>query len=463
MLEGICYMDRSDAMRDQSIGKLLLKFSLPAIVGMLVNALYNIISRIFVGQGVGKLALAATTIAFPIMIIMFAFAMLFGIGATALISIRLGQQKKDEAEKVVGNATLMLVVFPALVAAIFLLYTDPILIAIGASKDVLPYARDYIHIIMFGSVFGSISFGVNNFIRAEGSPKTSMYTQILSAGVNIVLHYVFIMKMGMGIKGAAWATVIAQAVSAAWVMSYFLTGKSLLKIRAKYLMPEWSILLKIMAIGFSPFAMQIAQSIQNLILNKALYNYGGDLALSAVGILMGVSTLLFMPIVGISQGAQPIIGYNYGAHQYQRVKETLKIGTIAGTVIAVVGLVVIRIWPVEIASLFGDDKELIALTAHAMLIFFAMFPVVGFQIVNANYFQAVGKAREAAFLSLARQVLFFIPLLLILPRYWGIEGVWRTAPIADLFSTIFTAVFILREVKKLNTKTAAQSKNATSH
>lgn len=456
-------MDRSDAMRDQSIGKLLLKFSLPAIVGMLVNALYNIISRIFVGQGVGKLALAATTIAFPIMIIMFAFAMLFGIGATALISIRLGQQKKDEAEKVVGNATLMLVVFPALVAAIFLLYTDPILIAIGASKDVLPYARDYIHIIMFGSVFGSISFGVNNFIRAEGSPKTSMYTQILSAGVNIVLHYVFIMKMGMGIKGAAWATVIAQAVSAAWVMSYFLTGKSLLKIRAKYLMPEWSILLKIMAIGFSPFAMQIAQSIQNLILNKALYNYGGDLALSAVGILMGVSTLLFMPIVGISQGAQPIIGYNYGAHQYQRVKETLKIGTIAGTVIAVVGLVVIRIWPVEIASLFGDDKELIALTAHAMLIFFAMFPVVGFQIVNANYFQAVGKAREAAFLSLARQVLFFIPLLLILPRYWGIEGVWRTAPIADLFSTIFTAVFILREVKKLNTKTAAQSKNATSH
>ncbi|MEG6615226.1 MATE family efflux transporter [Peptococcaceae bacterium 1198_IL3148] len=445
-------MNQSDIMRDQSIGKLLLNFSLPAIVGMLVNAMYNIISRIFVGQGVGPLALAATTIAFPVMIIMFAAAMLFGIGATALISIRLGQQKNNEAEKVMGNATLMLVIFPAIIAVIFFMFTEPILIAIGASENVLPYAKDYIQIIMLGSVFGSISFGVNNFIRAEGNPKIAMYTQILSAVVNIILHYIFIMKMGMGIKGAAWATVVAQGVSAVWVLSYFFTGKSLLKIRVKYLMPEWPILIKIMAIGFSPFAMQIAQSVQNLILNRALMNYGGDLALSAVGIMMGISTLLFMPIVGISQGAQPIIGYNYGAHQYQRVKKTLKIASIAGTVIAVVGYVALRIWSVEIISLFGDDQELINLTNHAMLVFFALLPVIGFQIINANYFQAVGKAREAAILSMSRQILFFIPLLLILPRFWGIEGVWRAAPIADFLSVIFTAVFIYGEIRKLNKK-----------
>lgn len=457
-------MNSSEMMRNQKIGQLLFNFSLPAIVAMLVNALYNIVSRIFVGREVGALALAGITVGFPIMIILMAVSMLFGVGATALISIRLGEQKKAEAEKVAGNATVMLVLLPAILTLAFLLFTEPILALFGASKNVLPYARDYVTIIMFGSVFGSISMGMNNFIRAEGNPKMAMNTQIVGAVVSIGLHYVFIYHMGMGIKGAAWATVIAQLVSATWVLSYYFTGRSLVKIRLKNLKPQWPIILSIAAIGFSPFAMQIAFSIQQLILNKTLMFYSGDMGLSAVGILMSLATLLIMPIIGISQGAQPIIGYNYGAGQYQRVKETIKIAVMASTGIAVVGYVVVRLWSTEIAGLFSEDGQLIALASHAMLIFFAVLPLAGFQIICSNYFQAVGKAREAAILGLARQVLFFIPLLLILPHFWGVEGVWRTAPIADILAVTLTAMLIYRERNKLNQMPAvmpAETKGAT--
>ncbi|GAB6178749.1 MATE family efflux transporter [Desulfotomaculum defluvii] len=457
-------MNRSDAMRDQEIGSLLLKFSLPAIVGMLVNSLYNIVDRIFVGRGVGSLAIAATTVAFPIMIILMAVSMLIGVGATALISIRLGEQKKEEAEKVAGNAMTMLILLPAIFAILFLLFTEPILVAFGASENVLPYARDFVYIIMFGSIFGSISMGMNNFIRAEGNPKMAMNTQILGALINIVLNYFFIFRLGLGLKGSALATVISQFISSVWVLSYFFTGKSLVKIKTKNLMPQWPILLSIMAIGFSPFAMQIANSIQQLILNKTLMNYGGDMALSAVGIMMSLSTLLFMPILGISQGAQPIIGYNYGARQYQRVKETLKIAIIASTAIALAGYLVLIIWPTEIVGLFSTDKQLIALTVHAMMIFFTMLPVLGFQIISSTYFQAVGKAKESAILSLSRQVLLFIPLLLILPHFWGIDGVWRTAPIADFLAVILTATVIYLEMRKLGKVTViAQSEEVACH
>lgn len=453
-------MDRSEVMRNQSIGKLLFSFSLPAVVGMLVNSLYNIISRIFVGHGVGDLALAAITIAFPVMIIFMAVAMLFGIGATALISIRLGEQKLAEAERVAGNAILMMILLTAALTVVSIIFVGPMLIFFGASAEVLPLAKDYVIIILLGSIFGAISFGVNNFIRAEGNPNVAMATQILSALVNIILHYIFIFRMGMGIKGAAWATVLAQLASAIWVLGYFFTGKSLIKIRIANLKPHWPILLRISTIGFAPFAMQLAFSVQQFILNKALITYGGDLALAAAGIIMGLSTILIMPIIGISQGAQPIIGYNYGARQYKRIKETLKLGVIASTVIAVAGFLAIKLWSAEIAGLFTDNGELIALTAHALMIFFAMLPVVGFQIICANYFQAVGKAKESAILSLSRQVLFFIPLLLILPPLWGINGVWRCAPIADLLSVIITAVFIYREMGKLNKASIVASKGA---
>ena len=443
-------MDRTQAMRYQKINSLLWNFSLPAIVGMVVNSLYNIVDRIFLGRGIGSLAIAATTVAFPMMIILMAVSVLIGVGATALISIRLGEQKHEEAEKVIGTATTMIILLPVIFALFFFLYTEPILIAFGASEEVLPYAKDFMQIIMLGAGFGTISMGMNNFIRAEGNPRMAMYTQLLGGAVNVVLNYVFIFQFGWGMKGSAFATVLGQLTGAVWVLSYFYSGRSIVKIRWKYLRPQWPILLSIMAIGFAPFAMQVANSVQHLILNKTVIHYSGDIALSAVGIMMSIGTILFMPILGLSQGAQPIIGFNYGARQYDRVKETFKVAVFAGTAISVIGWLIVHIWPAQIIGLFTrDDVELIALTTHAIIIYFAMLPVLGFQIIGSTYFQAVGKPIQSTILSLSRQVLIFIPPLVILPRFWGIEGVWRTPPIADLLAVLLTGTLILFEMKNI--------------
>ncbi len=439
-----------------NIGKLLWEFSLPAIIGVLVNALYNIIARIFVGRGIGYVAIAATTVAFPIMIINMAVAMLIGIGATALISILLGQQKKQEAEKIAGNATLLLIILPFIISVAYFIFSDTILTLFGASQEVLPYARDYIHIIMMGAVPGAIAFGMNNFIRSEGNPRFAMLTQIIGAVINVILNYVFIFKLGFGIKGAALGTIIAQTVSAIWVLSYFLQGRSIVKIKLKNLKPQFAIVAKIVSIGFAPFAMQIAASVQQTLLNKTLMAYGGDLALSAVGIIMSVSMLLIMPIVGISQGAQPLIGFNYGAKQYERVQETLKKGMMAGTGLAVLGYILIQTCATQIVELFSKgDTALTQLSGNALVTFLALLPIVGFQIIGANYFQAVGKPVQSAILSLSRQVLIFIPLLLILPNFWGIEGVWRTAPISDFLSAILIASFLFIEMKKMKNEKPA--------
>ncbi|MDD2620186.1 MAG: MATE family efflux transporter [Syntrophomonadaceae bacterium] len=446
-------MDHDIPMRDQAIGSLLWKFSIPAIVAMLVNSLYNIIDRIFIGQGVGSVGIAATTVAFPLMLILMAFSMLIGIGATALISIRLGERRKEEAEKIIANAMALLIILPLLLTGIYLLFADSILILFGASKEVLPYARDFTHIIMLGSFIGSISMGMNNFIRAEGNPRLAMYTQVIGTVINIVLNYVFIFKLGWGIKGSALATLSGQSFSAIWVLSYFFSERSVVKIRIKNLKLQLPIISSIVTIGFAPFAMQLANSIQNLILNKTLIIYGGDMALSSIGIIMSIATLLFMPIVGVSQGAQPIIGYNFGAQQYDRVKEALQKAIIAASCIAVLGFIIVRCWPTEIVSLFSDgNTQLTNMTSNAMLIFFTMFPVVGFQIVCSSYFQAVGKAVQSIILSLSRQVLLFIPLLLILPNFWGINGVWRTAPIADGLAVCLTAAVIYYEINNITKK-----------
>ncbi len=442
-------MEKSTEMRDGKIGGLLWKFSLPAIVGMLVNALYNIIDRIFVGQGVGAIAIAAITVAFPIMLIMMGISILIGVGATALLSIRMGEQKLEEAEKVAGNGAVMLILLPLILTIAYLLFSEKILLLFGASTEVLPYARDFTHIIMLGSAFGSISMGMNNFIRAEGNPKIAMLTQLIGAFINTALNYIFIFKLGLGIKGSALATVSGQFISALWVLYYYASGRSIIKIRLKNLKPQKAILLGIMSIGFAPFAMQITGSIQNLILNKTLMAYGGDLALSAVGIMISIATLIFMPIFGISQGAQPLIGFNYGARQYDRVKETLRKAVLSGTCIALLFYLAIHIWPDQIVGLFSKNMALTQMTSQAMLVYFALLPVIAFQIICSTYFQAVGKPVQATILSLSRHILIFIPLLLILPRFWGIDGVWRTAPIADALSVILTAGVIYLEMKNL--------------
>ncbi len=443
-------MKAHEALAKQSINKLLWQFSWPAIVGMLCIALYSVVDRIFVGRGVGSLAIAATTVAFPLMVVLLALSLLIGVGATALISIRLGEGRKESAEIIMGNAVTMLVLLPLLFSLVYFGFSEEILQLCGASSDVLPYARDFVHIIMLGSVAGSLSMGMNNFIRAEGNPLRAMSTQILGAIINGILNYIFIFHMGMGIKGSALATVLGQLLSTLWICSYYWTGKSLLKFRLQNFRPQLPILMSITAIGFAPFAMQLASCMQMLILNKTIMAYSGDLALSAVGIMMSIAPLVFMPILGISQGAQPIIGYNYGARKLDRVKAAFKKAVIAGSSVSLAGFLVIMLFPEVIAGMFSSgDVILTRMTSEAMTVFFSMFFVIGFQIVGSQYFQAVGKPGQAAVLSLSRQVLLFIPLLVILPVFWGIDGVWRSAPIADGLSVLITAGFVMNEMKRL--------------
>lgn len=453
-------MNNTNELRDGKINSLLWKFSWPAVIAMLINSLYNIIDRIFVGHGVGPVAIAATTVALPIMLILMAVSVLIGVGATSLISIRLGEKNSEEAEKIIGNATLLLILLPICISIIYFLFSDSILTFFGASAKVLPYAKEFTHIIMLASAFGSLSMGMVNFIRAEGNPRMSMYTQVVGTVINIVLNYIFVIKLGFGIKGSALATVCGQTFSAIWVLSYFFSGSSLLKIRLKNLKLKRSLVFKIMCIGFAPFSMQLANSLQNIILNKSLMAYSGDMALSAMGIIGSVATLMFMPILGISQGAQPIIGFNYGAQQFSRVKETLKKAVIVGTIIAVISTAVVHLWSTQIAAAFNNNNiELTKLAAHAMSVYFFMFPVVGFQIVSSQYFQAIGKPIQSTILGLSRQLLLLIPLLLILPRFWGTEGVWRTPPIADILSAIITAIVIYLEVKSINKNDMFQNVN----
>lgn len=444
-------MDRSIQLGEMKVSKLLMKFSIPAIVGMLVNALYNVVDRIFIGNGIGSEGIAGITISFPIMLIMMAFAMLIGIGANSLVSIRLGENKKEEAEGIFGNALIMLILISLSITVIGSIALNPLLKLLGASEQILPYARDYLKIILLGAVFQAIGMGMNNFIRAEGNPKIAMYTMLIGAIINTILDPIFIFGFHWGMRGAALATITAQAVSAIWVMRYFLSGKSLLKIHRKNLKLKASVVSKIIALGAAPFAMQLAASVQNFIMNTSLATYGGDIAISGMGVVNSIVTLMIMPVFGINQGVQPIIGYNYGAKKYDRVKEAYKLAVISATVIIIAGWIATRLFPVQFVSMFNnEDKELISFGTFAIKRFMMFFPIIGFQIVSSNYFQAIGKPKHSALLALSRQVLILIPALLILPRFFGLEGVVSAGPLADLTSSVVTGTFIFFEMKKLD-------------
>lgn len=446
-------MDRSKQLGEEKVARLLLKFSIPAIIGMLVNALYNVVDRIFIGNGVGPLGIAGITIGFPIMLVIMAFAMLIGIGANSLISIRLGEQKKEEAELILGNAMVLLISIALTISITGLLFLEPLLRIFGASEAVLPYSKDYLSIILCGTVAQTVGFGMNNFIRAEGNPKIAMLTMLIGAVLNTILDPIFIFLFGLGIRGAAIATVLSQVVSAVWVLYHFLSGRSTLKVHAKNIKLNFPVVRNIITLGAAPFLMQLAASLLNTIMNKSLSIYGGDIAVSGMGIVMSIMTLILMPIFGINQGAQPIIGYNYGARKFDRVKEALKLAIAAATIIASVGFVVTRLFPVQLVALFNDENaELLEFGPRAITIFLTFLPIIGFQIVSANYFQAVGKPKHSAFLSLSRQVLVLIPALLILPKFFGLDGLLMAGPTADLTSSIITGTFLFMELRHLDAK-----------
>lgn len=429
------------------------------MVGMLAQAFYNIVDRIFIGHAVGPEGIAGATVSFPFMLILMAFGMLVGIGTTTLISIRLGEQKRDQAELILGNGAVLLVGQAILLTILGLTFLDPLLRLFGASDTILPYARDYLQIIALGAVFQSVGFGLNAVIRGEGNPRIAMITMLIGAILNTILNPIFMFGFGWGMRGAASATVLAQSVSAVWVLSYFLGGTSLLRLRLTNMRLQWSVCRTILMIGSPPFAMQIAASVLNTILNNQLHTYGGNLAIAVMGIIYAVAMFISMMIFGINQGAQPIIGYNYGAGQYARVKTTLQIAILIATAIASTGFLLVMFFPAPVVWLFNrQDKALLTLGVHAIRITLLMLPVIGFQIVSASYFQAVGKPRHAMLLSLSRQVLFLIPAVLILPYFFGLNGVWAAMPTADLGSSILTACFVAAELRHLHRSPHGQTK-----
>ena len=448
--------DRSKMLGEEDIGKLLLKFSIPAIVGMLVNALYNIVDRIFIGQSVGSIGIGAIFVGAPVSLILMAFSMLVGIGGNSLSSIRLGQGKKEEAELILGNAFVLLLIISISLSVLGLIFIEPMLKLFGASDSILPYSIAYMSIILIGAPFQALGFGINSFIRGEGNPNVAMGTMLIGAILNIVLDYVFIFIFNMGMKGAALATIIAQAVSAIWVISYFLgIGKrsSMLKLQRKNMRLRRDIIKGIISIGFAPFSMQLAASMVTAILNNALSAYGGDVALSSMGVIHSITMLILMPIFGINHGAQPIIGFNYGAEKYDRVKKALRGAIITATSITTLGFIITQTMPHKLFNIFlekgSDIENILAVGTKGLRINLAMLPIIGFQIVSSNYFQATGKPKKAALLGLSRQVLILIPALIILPKFFGLTGVWAAGPVSDFVASMLTAIFLIKDLRYL--------------
>lgn len=433
----------------EPVGKLLLRYSLPAIIGMMVNGLYNVVDRIFIGNipGVGPLAIAGLGVTMPIMTIIIAFGMLIGIGTTTNISIRLGQNNKEEAEKLIGNAIVLSVIVGLMITVIGLIFGNQILQLFGASEDSLYYAKSYINIILLGSVFNIIGFAFNHIIRGDGNPKLSATIMVVGCLTNIVLDALFIFVFKMGIQGAAMATIISQFITAVWGLTYYIKGKSNLKLKKTNLKLQKNIVLTIASIGCAPFAMQIAASCVQIICNNALRSNGGDLAIGAMATINSIIMMVGMPIVGISQGAQPIVGFNYGCKKYDRADKTLKISVIAATLGLTVGWFIVQFVPEPIVSMFNSDPQLVSISVDGIRKYLFMMPLIGMSMIGSNYIQSIGKAKEAMFLSLLRQVILLVPMMLILPRFLGLNGVWFAQPIADVISFIVTFILVRIEVK----------------
>jgi len=433
----------------EPIGKLLWAYSLPTIIGTVVNALYNIVDRIFIGQGVGAMAISGLTLTFPMMMILGAFGMLIGQGSATQISIYLGRKDKKTAENILGNALVLTFIAMSIVISVSLFFLDDILIAFGGSDVTIPYAKDYLKIIIPGHIFTALSFGFNNSMRASGYPVKAMLTMLIGAVINTILDPIFIFIFDWGIEGAAYSTVISMCISAIWVMRHFTNPKSTLHFKRGCFKLNKKILLAIISIGMAPFFIQVSASLVNALMNHALKNTGGDLAIGAFGIINSYMTLIVMGIIGLNNGMQPIIGYNYGARQDDRVLRTLRYGIIIATIATTIGGLCAELFPRQLARLFTTDPELIEITVHGMRISFLLFMIVGGQIVTTNFFQAIGKAKISIFLSLTRQLLFLIPFILIFPPIWGLTGTWMALPCADFISMLVAVTMLYFQVRKL--------------
>ncbi len=443
-------MDRTQELGQTPVGRLLWKYFVPAIIGVMANTLYNIVDRIYIGRGVGALALSGISVTFPIMIVAMAFGMLVGMGSSALVSIRLGQQNRPEAEKILGHAFSLLFVISLGITVLGLLARDRILSMFGAGPNTLDYARQYVTIILLGNVFQGTGFGLNNLIRAEGNARTAMYTMIIGAAANALLDPLFIFVFRMGVAGAAVATVISMAITSVWVVAHFAGRGGGLRLRLANMRWERRIVTGIFSIGMAPFAMQLAGSVINALFNIQLIRHGGDLAVGAMGIINSVAMMIVFCVIAINMASQPIVGFNYGARQFPRVRRTYRLAVTAATLVTTAGFLGVELFPGAIISLFNrSDPQLLSIGIRGMRILLAAFPVVGFQVVSSNFFQAIGKAKISMFLNMLRQVIVLIPLLIILPPILKTDGVWLAGPAADLTAAAITAVMIAREMRRL--------------
>lgn len=427
----------------ESIGKLLLEYSLPAIVAMTATSLYNIIDRIFIGQGVGALAISGLALTLPLMNLGVALGALVGAGSATLVSIRLGEKRVDEASLILGNTVVLNLVISSLYSVLMLIFLDEVLYLFGASAATLPYAKDFMQIIMAGNVFFHMYMGLNNIMRSSGYPQKAMFITLFTVGLNCILAPLFIFILKLGIRGAALATVIAQLAGLAAVVTHFMRKSSFLHFLKGHFSLNADIIRAIFAIGMSPFVINVCSCLIVIIMNLQLVKHGGDFAVGAYGIINSVLMCVIMIVLGLTQGMQPIAGYNFGARHFDRVKTVYKYTVIGATCITTTGFLMGELLPRYIAIAFTNNAELINLSVAGMRIVLIMSPLVGFQMVTSNFFQSIGRAKISILLTTSRQIIFLIPALLFLPLLFGLQGVWAAMPVADFFSTIIT-FFILK-------------------
>lgn len=437
----------------KKISSLLEQYAIPAIIAMTASSLYNMVDSIFIGHipGVGALALSGLSVTFPLMNISAAFGTLVGVGASTMISVLLGRREYEKASRVLSNELTLNIIIGLIFTVVSISWLNPILRFFGASDDSLPFAHDYMLIIAAGNIITHLYFGLNNVIRASGNPRTAMFLTVFTVTANAVLDPLLISVFGLGIKGAAIATILCQAIALGYTLWYFSDKKNVVHFRGNVLAVDWPIAKDSLAIGMGPFLMNLASCLVVLFINRQMGAYGGDLAIAAFGIIHRVSFVFIMIAFGFNQGMQPIAGYNYGARLYSRVRQVYKLTAICATVALTIGFLVSVLIPMQVVSIFTNDPELEVIAAHGLRIANLMFPVVGFQIVTTNLFQSLGMVKKSIFLSLTRQLLFLLPLLYFLPKAMdGVAGVWWSFPVSDFISTLTTGAFAIALIRKLD-------------
>ena len=443
-------MDKNKATLElgtKPVGRLLVQYALPAIIAMTASSLYNMVDSIFIGQGVGALAISGLAVTFPFMNLSAAFGAGVGVGSSSYLSVKLGQRDYSTAQRILGNNVTLNVIIGLLFSAVSLIFLDPILFFFGASEQTLPYAREYMVIILLGNIITHLYFGMNAVLRAASKPREAMYTTIFTVVLNSLLDPLFIYTFDLGIRGAAIATILSQTVALVWQIRLFSDKSQLLHLKRGIYKLDNTIVKNILGIGISPFAMNATACLVAIFVNQRLLEYGGDLAVGAYGIANRVAFIFIMINFGVNQGMQPIAGYNYGAQNYDRLMRVLKLAMIAGTCITTSGFLVAEFIPHICVGLFTSDTELTELSVNGLRIMMAAMPIVGYQMIVTNFFQSIGKAKISIFLSLSRQLLFLVPLIGVLPLFFGVNGVWVAMPISDSFSALFALVMMVRYMR----------------